>query len=172
MSDINELYTLVKKEKAFDKFRIGIQPYKPILIEKNFRDGFVTRYFAKYIPASSISITEIDESTYKQIKKNPLYQTIEVRWKILGKLNDYVINKDCCGNAPITIVEQTGNIINLTPEQFNSRKNRIEDKIITDKYIIGFGIATENRKNVEYADLTMTGLLRYITNYTEFWQGE
>lgn len=172
MSDINELYNLVKKEKSFDKFKIGVKPYKPILTEKNFRDGFVTRYFAKYIPASNIVITEIDESTFKQVKKNPLYQTIEVRWKIIGKLNDYVINKDCCGNKPITVIEQTGNILNLTPDQFNSRRTRVEDKVIADKYIIGYGVTTENRKNVEFADLTMTGLIRYIIDYTEFWQGE
>lgn len=172
MTDINELYSIVKKEKTFDKFKIGVKPYRPILTEKNFRDGFVTRYFAKYVPASSVNITEIDETSFKQVKKNPLYQTIEVRWKILGKLDNYVINKDCCGNKSITIIEQTGNILNLTPDQFNNRPTNITDKVISNGYLIAFGTTTENRKNIEHADLTMTGLIRYVTNYTEFWQGE
>jgi hypothetical protein len=172
MSDINELYSLIKREKTFDKFKIPVRLYKPVLTEKNFRDGFVERYFAKYIPSPTISITEVDDITFKQLRKNPMYQTIEVRWKIVGKKNDYIINKDCCNNKPITIIEQTGNILNLTPSEFSNRKSKIGDKIVSNGYTVRFGIESENRKNIEFADLTMPGLIRYITNYTEYWQGE
>jgi len=172
MSDINELYSLVKKEKSFDKYKIPVKLYRPILIEKNFRDGFVQRYFAKYIPAPTITITEIDEPTFKQLNKNPMYQTIEVRWLILGKKNDYIVNKDCCNNKPITVIEQTGNILNLTPSEFGQRKSKVGDKIVSNGYTVALGVETQNIKSIQFLDLTMPGLIRYITNYTEYWQGE
>lgn len=169
--NINDLYSLIKKEKDFTKYTLTVKPYIPILTEDNLTDGFITRYFARYVPASSITITEVNQSSYKNIKKNPLYQVIEVVWKIKGKLYDYVVNPDCCGNRDIVIIEQTGQRKVLTPQEFNVTPKKLEDKIIADGYIIGFGIQTENRKAIEYADLTMPGLRRYITNYTEFWQG-
>jgi hypothetical protein len=169
--NINDLYSLVKKEKDFVKYTLGVKPYVPVLTEDNLTDGFITRYFARYVPASSITITEVNEPSYKNIKKNPLYQTIEVVWKIKGKLYDFVVNPDCCGNREIIIVEQTGQRKVVTPQQFNSIPKKVEDKVIANGYIIGFGTQTENRKAIEYADLTMPGLRRYITNYTEFWQG-
>ncbi len=169
--NINDLYSLVKKEKNFNKYTISAKQYFPVLTEDNLTDGFITRYFARYVPASSITILEVNESSYKNIKKNPLYQVIELVWKIKGRLYDFVVNPECCGDRSIIIVEQTGQRRVLTPQEFNATPKKIEDKVIADGYIIGFGIQTENRKAVEYADLTMPGLRRYITNYTEFWQG-
>jgi hypothetical protein len=172
MSDINELYSLVKREKNFDKFKIPVRLYKPVLTEKNFRDGFVERYFAKYTPSPSLNITEVDEFTFKQLRKNPMYQIIELRWQIVGKKNNYIINKDCCNNKPITIIEQTGTIFNLTPAEFGARNFKVGDRIVSNGYNIALGIESQNRKSIEFADLTMPGLIRYITNYTEYWQGE
>jgi hypothetical protein len=77
------------------KYKIPVKLYRPILIEKNFRDGFVQRYFAKYIPAPTITITEIDEPTFKQLNKNPMYQTIEVRWLGTNTLNE-LKQKELC----------------------------------------------------------------------------
>jgi hypothetical protein len=172
MSNSDELYRLVKSDAQFKKYNITPTPYRPIISESNLNDGFIQRYFCKYVPASNVDIQEVDEFVFKSLKKNPFYQTIKVKWKIVGRLNDYIINPDCCNNRKILIIEQTGTRLNLSPDEFNKRKQKIGDKIEADGYIIGFGVETENRKNIEHADLTMTGLIRYIRNYTEYWQGE
>lgn len=171
--DINELYNMVKLPSAFKKYSIGITPHLPIITDKNIQDGFITRYFCKYISSNSIEITEVDEQTYKKIQKNPLYQTISLMWKIVGKKYDYVINSDCCSNKLLLIITEDGKRLSLTPAEFGARAGSPNDVILDrDEYIIGFGVQTENRKIVEFADLTMVGIRRYLTNYTDFWQGE
>lgn len=172
MSDnINDLYKLVKPDRLFKKYTTIAIPYQPYVTKQNYEDGFMVRYFARHVPSINNNITEIDEKNFKVLKQNPLYQLIDVKWKIRGRLYDFIVNASCCNNKPIVIIEQTGNRYTVTPEEFNNISKKIEDKIIADGYIIGYGIQTENRKTVEFVDLTMPGMIRYIKNYTEFWQG-
>jgi hypothetical protein len=59
---------------------------QPTVTQSDARDGYIYRYFVRPINNKK-DIVEIDKSQYKSFKKNPLYVTAEVRWKIIGKLD-------------------------------------------------------------------------------------
>lgn len=66
-----------------------ILPYTPEISNDDRVYGEITRYFARFITHSSPSdIIEINKSTYTKLKKNDLYQTTSLRWKISGPLDD------------------------------------------------------------------------------------
>jgi len=58
----------------------------PVVTQSDVKDGHIYRYFAR--PINDVkNIVEIDKTQYKSFKKNPLYITTEIRWKIIGKIN-------------------------------------------------------------------------------------
>ena len=165
----DSFYDSLKPEALFDRFTTRPTPYKPILTDANYRDGFVTRYFVKHLSSTNLEITEVDELMYKALRKNPLYQQVSFRWKIKGKLHDHIIDT---GNSHVTVIKPNGERFVLTAEEFNAMTTRtVEDKVITNGHTLKLGVMSENRLTVSHADLTMQGIYRYIIQFDEFWIG-
>lgn len=55
---------------------------KPKILKKNIDDGYVIRYFVRHV--SSRTITEIDQEQYNIFKTNRLYETVTIKWFIVG----------------------------------------------------------------------------------------
>lgn len=59
---------------------------RPKITDTELANGYVTRYFVKYI--SSNKIVEVDKTQYGVFKENPSFQTLELKWIIGGTDND------------------------------------------------------------------------------------
>ncbi len=59
---------------------------RPKITQEDLFNGFVTRYFVRSI--STNAITEIDSVQFGKFKSNPLYQTLELPWLIVGRAYD------------------------------------------------------------------------------------
>lgn len=61
----------------------------PLITKQDIDNGFIIRYFAIRISESAPSeIIEITKFKYNELKNIPLYTTIDVSWRIRGKLED------------------------------------------------------------------------------------
>jgi hypothetical protein len=66
-----------------------LESYTPQITKRDRSLGEINRYFARFTTHTSpADITEVSKVTYTSLKKNPLYQTVQIRWKISGKLDD------------------------------------------------------------------------------------
>jgi hypothetical protein len=80
--------TLVPTNITDIKIYKNIQAYKPQITNKDYTRGYINRYFCKKINEPYGSITEISEETYKKLNSKtsdynfPIYQIVELRWKI------------------------------------------------------------------------------------------
>lgn len=64
-------------------------PYTPQITKRDRTIGEVTRHFVRFnTHTSPADITEVSKTTYTLVKKNVLYKTVKIRWKITGKLDD------------------------------------------------------------------------------------
>lgn len=66
-----------------------IESYTPQITARDRKNGEILRYFTRFTThTSSADITEVSKTTYTALRKNPLYRTVKIRWKISGKLDD------------------------------------------------------------------------------------
>jgi hypothetical protein len=66
-----------------------LEAYTPQITKRERMQGEVVRYFARFTTHTSpADITEVSKTTYTALRKNSLYQTVKIRWKITGKLED------------------------------------------------------------------------------------
>jgi hypothetical protein len=62
------------------------QHVKPVVTQSDADRGFVTRYFVRQVNDSTF-IVEVDSNQYVQLKENPRFITVQLEWKIVGKLD-------------------------------------------------------------------------------------
>jgi len=64
-------------------------PYTPLISERDRRNGEIVRYFGRFITHTDPSdIVEVSKTTYNLLTQNALYQTVKIRWKVSGRLED------------------------------------------------------------------------------------
>jgi hypothetical protein len=68
--------------------RFDIEDHFPKVSPEDIRIGYITRYFARQANHTKGFIHEVSQNIYNQLKLNPLYQTLEMKWRISGKLDD------------------------------------------------------------------------------------
>lgn len=74
---------------------VGLAPvtdivrYVPKPTDVDYKNGYITRYFAKKVNENKIIETTND--AYKQ-SNNPLYKVVELRWKISGPKDDVYLS--------------------------------------------------------------------------------
>jgi hypothetical protein len=67
----------------------NIEVYTPRPTKRERQFGEITRYFVRFTThLSAADILEVSNTTYTKLKRNPLYHTTNVRWRISGKLDD------------------------------------------------------------------------------------
>jgi hypothetical protein len=64
---------------------------KPVVTQSDADRGFITRYFVRQTN-DSMFIVEVDKNQYTQFKDNPRFITIELEWKIIGKLETVMLS--------------------------------------------------------------------------------
>lgn len=87
---LNKLYTNVAKAQKISKI-VQEDPYyvRPIVTQQDASNGFVHRYFVRPVNQTEF-IVEVDQGQYSNFKKNPRFLTVELRWKIKGKIDTIV----------------------------------------------------------------------------------
>ncbi len=64
---------------------------KPVVTQSDADRGFITRYFVRQTNDSTF-IVEVDKNQYTQFKDNARFITIELEWKIVGKLETVMLS--------------------------------------------------------------------------------
>lgn len=116
---------------------VDIIEYNPILSKKEIENGAITRYFCRPLQQNSPSeIIEIDKQTFLQLQTHTLYNTIDIKWLIRGKLDDIMGLTDI--NTPVRIYTGVITANKLTIELANEKMPGIIH-ILTDylKFYIG-----------------------------------
>jgi hypothetical protein len=72
-------------DKLIPKMEVMPEYVKPVVTLSDKDDGFVMRYFVR--PTVNVNlVVEVDKKQYSEFKNNSRFITIEIRWKIVGKL--------------------------------------------------------------------------------------
>lgn len=80
-------YNSIKKVPAIIRERIRASVPKPT--EKDYKRGYVKRYFVQKANDNRAPITEVSATKFAQIVTNAFYKQVKLRWRIVGPLNDY-----------------------------------------------------------------------------------
>lgn len=56
--------------------------------DEDYKKGVITRYFIKRVNGGPDAIKEVNESDYNRFKREVLYITLSIPWKISGEQND------------------------------------------------------------------------------------
>ncbi len=80
-------YDSIKKVPAIIRERIRASVPKPT--EKDYKRGYVKRYFVQKANDNRAPITEVSATKFAQIVTNAFYKQVKLRWRIVGPLNDY-----------------------------------------------------------------------------------
>jgi len=54
--------------------------------EKDFKKGYITRYFAQKANDESSYIFEIDKDNYGELITNPFFLTVKLNWRLTGTI--------------------------------------------------------------------------------------
>ncbi len=68
------------------------QEHIPIITQTDLDNGYVMRYFTRQSNHTTGEIYEISKQTFDRFRTNSLFQTLELKWKIVGALDDIIRN--------------------------------------------------------------------------------
>jgi hypothetical protein len=105
--------------------------YKPIVLQSDYANGAITRYFVKNI--SRHTIIEVDDKQYDMLKNNVYYTCVTIPWVIRGNLFTTTIND----NPVLSIEEQNKRIVEFYSKRMPGLKRRL-------KNLMEFAIVTVN----------------------------
>lgn len=107
---------------------LNIDAYTPPITKRERSIGEITRYFARFSThTSSADITEVSKITYMTLRRNSLYQTARIRWKITGKLDDEFGLPD--GNTPVRLYTGVITANRLSTDLANEHLSGLTDYI-------------------------------------------
>ena len=72
--------------KNIREFSSQVQTSIPSPTEKDYKRGYIRRYFAQVSNDKLGVITEISGDDYIRISTSPLYRAVNIRWRIKGPL--------------------------------------------------------------------------------------
>lgn len=85
--DIQDFYrTIASVPKGLTS--VEINEYYPIITKEDIDRKRITRYFVRQANHKDGMIVEIDKQQYDGLKNHPMYQVIEMPWRIAGPLDD------------------------------------------------------------------------------------
>lgn len=84
-TDLLNLLNRLNTQKTSVMLQSTPQQVLPTITQSDADAGFIMRYFVR--PANDKSfVVEVDKNQYQRFKENPRFTTVEVKWKIIGKL--------------------------------------------------------------------------------------
>jgi len=81
---LNKLYKPSKAKNIAEFLETSPRVVKPVVTVEDAKQKYITRYFIRQVTDKNY-VMEIDSTQYEQFSENPLYITVEVKWKIVGK---------------------------------------------------------------------------------------
>ena len=61
-----------------------ISVHIPTPSERDYTNGYITRYFTQIANDSNSAIYEINATTFTRLQTNPMYVSISLKWRITG----------------------------------------------------------------------------------------
>jgi len=62
----------------------SLSTHIPTPSEKDYKNGYIARYFAQKVNDSSSPIYEINANTFTRIQTNPMFVSVSIKWRITG----------------------------------------------------------------------------------------
>jgi len=83
---------LIKKYKSIKEQDLGKQAVEKFLkiSSIDIKRGWVERYFVRQVNNIKARIIEVDKQEYNELKSNPFYIGIIIRWKITGNKSNVI----------------------------------------------------------------------------------
>jgi len=81
-----DLLTLLSQKKQIEQILEPMpQTVRPTITQSDADNGFIIRYFIRQVNDKTF-VVEVNNSQYERFKDNPRFIGVEVKWKIVGKL--------------------------------------------------------------------------------------
>jgi hypothetical protein len=92
---------------------VDLRDYVPVISKEDIDAGSIERYFARQVNHAEGYITEISKNEYDKIRRNSLYNTIVITWRISGPVDDKLGPQT--GNSPVRLYTgvKTANTLTL-----------------------------------------------------------
>lgn len=92
---------------------VELRDHIPAISKDDVDAGSVERYFARQVNHADGYITEISKTEYDTLKRNSLYNTIVITWRISGPIDDKLGPQT--GNSPVRLFTgvKTANTLTL-----------------------------------------------------------
>lgn len=84
---INDRYNQLTSGKSKDIATTPVASF-PVPNEKDYKRGYITRYFAQKTNDSNSPIYETSQIEFRKLQSIPLYNTTHLRWRISGPLTE------------------------------------------------------------------------------------
>lgn len=89
----NSAREIIKAQQSVNTYLV--QPsehYLPNPNDADYEKGFIIRYIIKRVNSGEDTIKEVSKEEYDRLKNNPLYNRVELEWKITGRIFDDLSN--------------------------------------------------------------------------------
>lgn len=113
--DKNIDVVIYKNLTKFKKLEFAIEK-KTKPTEKDYKNGYMLRYFLRQVNNVQSKIIEVDKSQFTKFKNEDFYIKLEIKWKITGELQE--------------IIDTNLNIINIANKTIAGIKNLLENKLL------------------------------------------
>lgn len=126
-----EDYIISRKRSANIKGGDDPALFEPEPTVNDYRNGFITRYFARATNGSQ-KITEIDEIQFRSYNtlgrglNAKIYEVFSINWKISGPRNDIYKGKIPVRNG---VEDTNSNILELTEESYAGISDYLDDPL-------------------------------------------
>ncbi len=82
--DNNQIYRKLAKNISNSNLKGKIYAFKPKIDKNDKIRGFIERRFVQQCNDNKSPITEISKNSFGNLKSNPLYKLVQLRWRIDG----------------------------------------------------------------------------------------
>ena len=87
---INDQYNILTRGKSRN-INITPEAYLPTPVDKDYRRGYVNRFFAQRSNDGNAPIYEVSDVEFRKLISSSMYDTTTLRWRISGPLDRTVI---------------------------------------------------------------------------------
>lgn len=89
-NDVVQKFYKSKESELRELLDINPIPVRPVVTQQDATVGFLTRYFIRPVNDKT-HIVEIDKKQYDNLKSNPRFIVVTIKWKIVGKKETRVL---------------------------------------------------------------------------------
>jgi hypothetical protein len=68
--------------------QLKISPHIPEPSDRDYKNGYIVRYFIQKANDTGAKIYEVDSNGYKKFSGNPFYTAVNLDWRLIGNAGD------------------------------------------------------------------------------------